>query len=144
MTRVRAAWAAVLAAGLAAGGRADDPPKKADPAAKPADPPLKAAVADAIRKGLKAEDDPLTKLLFARSLLKVAPDDADAAKALVSVMTDPTDRLGRDAHRFVFDLMPSGPPALVKAVLALLKDSDPGRRRMALELLDRIEPKAMP
>jgi hypothetical protein len=129
MVRLRAAWAAVLVAGFA-------------PLAAAEDPPLKATVTESVRKAMKSEDDAFVRLLLARTLLRVAPDDADAAKVLVGGLFERG--LEADANRMVEELLPFAPPALVKALLAELKERDTDRRRHAAFLLTKLDPKTLP
>ena len=147
MTRFRTA--AVLAAAVAACSlvapspaqkQPDAPaPKKAEPA-----PPAQQVLVKGLRDAMKNDDEqPFIRLLMATALVKVAPDDEDAAKVLVAAMTE-DGNLAADAYQSIGELIPTAPPALIRALVPVLKDRKDINRQRAAALLAKIDPKNLP
>ena len=139
MNRLRPT-AVVLAAAVAVfvwPAAAQKPPDVPAPPAGPVRPALVKGLLEAV----KAEEDWFIRMLLARALVKAAPEDATGPDVLVK------DLLGdhpADAYQTMEELMPLAPPALIRALLPVLKDRKDVNRQRAASLLGKIDPKNLP
>ena len=106
------------------------------------DQPVKPALAQALREALKSEKDAYVRLLLAKALIRIAPEDTTAASELVKALTE--GEKVADAYIMMEELIRSAPPALVKALLPVLKDGEEINRRRAAALLSGIDSRSLP
>jgi hypothetical protein len=144
MNRLRTA-AVVLAAAAAcvlpaAAQKSDAPPVAKAPA--PAPVPVRAALTRGLQDALKAEEDWFIRLLLARALVKAAPEDEAGPGVLVTELL--TGEHPAEAYTTMEELMPLAPPALIRALLPVLKDRKDVNRQRAASLLGKIDPKNLP
>ena len=101
---------------------------------------LKKDVIKAFEDGLKKENEPTARVVIAAGLIRFAPDHKDAAKELVSALKAGGDLAGIGQQE-ISKVIISAPVALVEALIELSKDDK--YRRVALDLLIKIDPKAL-
>jgi hypothetical protein len=101
-------------------------------------------LAKALHDSLQAERDSPLRLMLAEALIRVAPDDATAARELVDVMNNGTENLPADAFLAMSRVISESPPALVSALIPLLKSRDDTTRQRAVTLILKVDPKALP
>lgn len=137
-----AAPCVLLSPALGGGDRAPAPATAPAAARVEAGPPLKPAVVKSLQEALKDEQDPTIRLYTAQALIRVAPDDEAAAGALVKALTE--GERTADAYHIIEKEIAPAPPALVRALLPVLKDPKDINRQRAAVLLAKVDPKAMP
>jgi hypothetical protein len=141
MTRFRTAAvfaAAVAACGLAGPSPAQKPAPKVEPVL-----PARQVLVKGLRDAVKNDDEkPFIRLLMATALIKAAPDDEDAAKVLVAALVE--GELAADAYQSIEEVIPAAPPALIRALVPVLKDRKDINRQRAAALLAKIDPKNLP
>jgi HEAT repeat protein len=74
----------------------------------------------------------------------VAPDDTLAARELVEAMNGSDSTLSAEAYQAIARAIVDSPPALVTAIIPLLKDREEATRRRAAVLLLKVDPKLLP
>ena len=94
-----------------------------------------------LQEALKAEQDPYIQMTLAQALIRISPEDAEAAQQLVKAMTE-EGAVVADAYLAIEELIPASPPALIKALLPVLKDPKEINRRRAAVLLAKIPPQS--
>ncbi len=98
----------------------------------------------ALHDALQAEREPPIRLMMAEALIRVAPDDASAAKELVETMNNGSENLPAEAYLAMSRVISESPPALVTALIPLLKSQDDATRQRVVALLIKVDPKALP
>ncbi len=102
---------------------------------------VKPALVQALQDALKTEKDLHIRLFLAKALVRIAPEDGAAANELVKALTE-GEQIA-EAVVMIEELIPSAPPALVKALLPVLKDGREINRRRAAVLLGHVDPRAL-
>ncbi len=92
----------------------------------------------ALSEALKKEKDPVARIILAKALVRVAPDDKNGAQELVKALTTKGDLISTEGYKAIAEIIPASPPALVAALIPVLKHSDEVYRRQAAELLSKI------
>jgi hypothetical protein len=105
---------------------------------------VRQSLGKALHDSLQAERDPALRLMMAEALIRVAPDDATAARELVDVMNNGAENLPADAYLAMTRVISESPSALVTALIPLLKSRDDTTRQRAVTLLLKVDPKALP
>jgi hypothetical protein len=113
-----------------------------EPAAN--DKTVRQKLAQGLHDALKSERDADMRLALAEALIRVAPDDSSAASELVSTMTSGNENAAEAAYLALNRVIVESPPALVSALIPLLKDRDDATRRHAVSLLVKVDPKLLP
>lgn len=112
--------------------------------AQGSDPPgVKAELVKAIEEALAAEKDDIARLYLAKALIKLAPENKDAAQELVKGFLSKSEIMNAEANKVLGEVIQAGPAALVRALIPLLKDKSEVIRRQTADLLAKVDPKAI-
>jgi hypothetical protein len=145
----RCTWilGACLILGCLAGGAlfgrssgAQDSPLRARKQAQPGL-KIKRDLVQALQEALKTEKEQGTRLLLAEGLIRVEPRDTAAAQELVGALTS---ERAAEGYLAIERVIAAAPPALVEALLPVLKNPEDIHRRRAAALLAKIDPQALP
>ncbi len=98
----------------------------------------------ALHDALQSEHDPALRLMMAEALIRVSPDNASAAKELVETMNSGAENLPAEAYLAMTRVISESPPALVSALIPLLKSRDDNTRQRVVTLLLKVDHKALP
>jgi hypothetical protein len=101
----------------------------------------RAAVVTALREALKREKSAEGQILLTKVLIRVDPQNEEAAGALVRALL--SDEHAGDGYAAIEGVIPLAPPALVRALLPVLNDPKQINRVRAAILLGRIDPAAL-
>jgi len=105
---------------------------------------VRQSLGKALHDSLQSEREPSLRLMMAEALIRVAPDDTTAARELVDVMNNGTEHMPADAYLAMTRVISDSPPALVTALIPLLKSRDDTSRQRAVTLLLKVDPKTLP
>ena len=76
-------------------------------------------------------------------MTKLTPDNKEAAQELVKGFLSKNETTNAEANTILGEIIQLGPPALVRALLPLLKHENEVIRRQTADLLAKVDPKAM-
>jgi hypothetical protein len=97
----------------------------------------------ALQEAFRKEVDEPAKVQVAKAILRAWSESSEAADYLVETWTTKGKPIAEEALKAITEAMAHSPPALVAAIIPVLKHKDKGFRTKAAELLAKVNPDAI-